>query len=45
MVQAIATETKSVVFDLSPVAIFNQYQSRSDSDKLVAMVMKAAHAY
>ena len=27
MVQAVATETKSVVFDLSPVAIFNQYQN------------------
>jgi len=46
MVRAIASETKSLVFDLSPVATLGQYVSgRPDTDKMVAMVMKAAKAY
>jgi len=46
MVRAIASETKSLVFDLSPVATLGQYVGgKSESDKMVAMVMKAAKAY
>jgi AAA+ superfamily predicted ATPase len=46
MVRAIAAETKSLVFDMSPVATLGQYVGgRAESDKMVAMVMKAAKAY
>lgn len=46
MVRAIASETKSLVFDLSPVATLGQYcNGRPETDKMVAMVMKAAKAY
>jgi SpoVK/Ycf46/Vps4 family AAA+-type ATPase len=46
MVRAIASETKSVIFDLSPVATLGQYVGgRPETDKMVAMVMKAAKAY
>ena len=46
MVRAIATETKSVVFDLSPVQTAHLYGvNRGDSDKMVALVMKCAKAY
>jgi AAA+ superfamily predicted ATPase len=46
MVRAVSSETKAVVFDLSPVAILGQYvATRKESDKMVAMVMKAAEAY
>jgi len=46
MVQAVQHETKSIVFDLSPAAIQDRYVgAKSDSDKMVAMVFKAAKAY
>ena len=46
MVQAVQHETKSIVFDLSPAAIVDKYiANKSDSDKMVAMVFKAAKAY
>ena len=46
MVRAIATETRSVVFDLSPLSIEGCYnQDSKDSDKMVAMVMNAAKEY
>lgn len=46
MVRAVASETKAVVFDLSPASIIDKYiGNRADSDKLVAMVFKAAKAY
>lgn len=46
MVRACASETKSLVFDLSPVATLGQYAtSKAEGDKMVAMVMKAAKAY
>jgi SpoVK/Ycf46/Vps4 family AAA+-type ATPase len=46
MVRAIATETKSIVFDLSPVQTAHLYGvNRGDSDKMVALVMKCAKAY
>ena len=46
VVRAIATETRSVVFDLSPISIENCYVSdKRDSDKMIAMVMIAAKEY
>ena len=46
VVRAIATETRSVVFDLSPLSIENCYVSdKRDSDKMIAMVMIAAKEY
>lgn len=46
MVRAVASETKSVVFDLSPVATLGQYAAgKAETDKMVAMVMTAAKAY
>ena len=46
VVRAIATETRSVVFDLSPLSIEGCFvQDKKDSDKMVAMVMTAAKEY
>jgi len=46
VVRAIATETRSVVFDLSPISIEGCFtQDKKDSDKMVAMVMVAAKEY
>ena len=46
MVRACATETKSVIFDLSPIQTAHLYNAnRGDSDKMVALVMKCAKAY
>lgn len=46
MVRAIASETKSIVFDLSPAATMDVYcAGRTDADKLVASVMKCAEVY
>ena len=46
MVRAIASETRSVVFDLSPVATLGKYAAgKPETDKMVAMVMKAARGY
>lgn len=46
MVQAVAAETKAVVFDLSPVETMGKYVAgKAESDKMVAMVMKAAKTY
>lgn len=43
MVRACASETKSLVFDLSPVATLGQYAaSKAETEKMVAMVMKVA---
>ena len=43
MVRAIATETKAIVFDMSPAATMDVYNAgRTDADKLVASVMKCA---
>ena len=46
VVRAVATETRSVVFDLSPLSIEGVFaQDRRDSEKMVAMVMTAAKEY
>merc|ERR1711957_1031598 len=46
MVRAIASETRSIVFDLSPVATLGKYAAgKPETDKMVAMVMKAAKGY
>jgi hypothetical protein len=44
MVRAIATETKAICFDISPVQTQNIYHAKN-SDKMIAMVMKCAKAY
>ena len=46
VVRAIASETRSVVFDLSPLSIENVFANDNrDSEKMVAMVMVAAKEY
>lgn len=46
VVRAIAHETRSVVFDLSPLAIENCFAGdRKEAEKMVAMVMVAAKEY
>lgn len=46
VVRSIAHETHSVVFDLSPVNIDGEFAgSRQESEKMVAMVMRAAKEY
>ena len=46
VVRAIASETRSVVFDLSPLSIDGVFaQDKKDSEKMVAMVMTAAKEY
>ena len=46
VVRSIVSETRSVLFDLSPLSIQNVYNSdRKESEKLVAMVMLAAKEY
>ena len=46
VIRAIATETRSVIYDLSPYTIADTYNSgKSDSEKLVAMVMLSAKKY
>lgn len=46
VVRAIATETRSVIFDLSPLSIDGVFAAdKRDSEKLVAMVMMAAKEY
>ena len=46
VVRAIATETRSVIYDLSPLSIEGVFNNpRSEGDKLVAMVMIAAKEF
>ena len=46
VVRAIATETRSVVFDISPLSIEGVFcNDRRDSEKMIAMVMIAAKEY
>jgi AAA+ superfamily predicted ATPase len=46
VVRAIAAETKSLVFDLSPTAIHGQYAcGKPETDKMIAMTMKAAKEF
>ena len=46
VVRAIASETRSVVFDISPLSIEGVFSNdRKDSEKMVAMVMCAAKEY
>ncbi|MBM3194121.1 MAG: AAA family ATPase [Chlamydiae bacterium] len=46
VVRAIAHETNSVVFDLSPLSIENKYAtSKKDTEAMVASVMIAAREY
>jgi len=46
VVRAVATETRSVVFDLSPISIEGCFTSdKKASDKMIAMVMFAAKEY
>ena len=45
MVRAIAHETNSIVFDLSPLAIEGQYQERRGEEKMIASVMVVAKEY
>ena len=46
VVRAIASETRSVIFDISPLSIEGVFASdRKDSEKMVAMVMTAAKEY
>jgi IQ and AAA domain-containing protein len=46
VVRAIASETRSVIFDLSPLSIESVFAAdRKDSEKMVAMVMTAAKEY
>ena len=46
VVRAIASETRSVIFDISPLSIEGVFaQDRKDSEKMVAMVMTAAKEY
>lgn len=46
VVRAIATETNAVVFDLSPLSIFNQFaESKATSESMVARVMIAAKEF
>jgi hypothetical protein len=44
-VKAVATETNSVLFDLSPANIENKYSGRKEEEKLVASVMVVAKKY
>ena len=46
VVRAIATETRSVVFDISPMSIEGIYnEDRKASEKMIAMVLTAAKEY
>jgi len=45
MVRAIATETNSLLFDLSPLAIEGRYTGKKEEEKLVASVMIVAKEY
>ena len=46
VVRAIASETRSVIFDISPLSIEGVFAAdRKDSEKMVAMVMIAAKEY
>jgi len=46
VVRAIAYETRSIVYDLSPLSIETVYaQDKKDSEKMIAMVMSAAKEY
>lgn len=46
VVRAIASETRSVLFDLSPVSIDGQFAtSKTEGEKMIAMVMQAAKEY
>ena len=46
VVRAIATETRSVIYDLSPLSIEGVFNNpKSESDKLIAMVMIVAKEY
>jgi len=43
--RAIATETRSIIYDLSPGTIVDVYQSKTDGEKMIAMVMMSAKKY
>jgi ATP-dependent 26S proteasome regulatory subunit len=45
VVRAIAYETNSVVFDLSPLNIEGKYTNKKEEEKLVASVMVVAKEY
>lgn len=46
VVRSVATETRAIVYDISPIVIKDVYnQDRRDGEKLVAMVMVAAKKY
>ena len=46
VVRAIATETRSILYDLSPLSIEGVFNNpRSEGDKMVAMVMIAAKEF
>ena len=45
VVRAVAHETASMVFDLSPLAIEGKYSERKGEEKLVASVMKVAKEF
>jgi AAA+ superfamily predicted ATPase len=45
MVRSIVTETKSMVFDLSPANIDGQYATKADTEKMIAMVFIVADEY
>ncbi len=46
MVKAIAHETKSVVFDLSPMNIDGKFaENKASTDKMLAMVFRVAEEY
>jgi SpoVK/Ycf46/Vps4 family AAA+-type ATPase len=46
VVRAIAHETKSIVFNLSPASIDGQYnENKANTEKMIAMVMMVAKEY
>lgn len=45
VVRAIASETNSIVFDMSPLNIEGKYTGRKEEEKLVASVMVVAKEY
>ena len=45
MVRAIASETNSVLFDMSPLNIEGKYTGKKEEEKLVASVMIVAKEY
>lgn len=46
LVRAIATETRSIIYDLSPYTIADRYNtSKNEGEKMIAMVMLSAKKY